>query len=100
MVTIRLINHCFDSSQLFFVHPYCFAIELWFSALATTQAIESDGGDDHRADDHALGPVFPRHRSRAVAQDGHKQRAEDCAEDTAAAAIQARAADDDGGDHV
>src|SRR5581483_890958 len=67
---------------------------------ALAELVKADGQDDDEANDDFLGEILPAHLVGTVAEDGHDQGANHRAENAAGAAVQAGAADDDGGDDV
>src|SRR5258706_12266221 len=68
--------------------------------LPPPRHIEADRGDEHGALDDVLRGVLYAQERHAVVEAGHDEGAEEGAGDLAAAAHQAGAADDAGGDRV
>src|SRR5690242_18544325 len=67
---------------------------------AAPEAIERDGRDDDGADDDVLGGIGNPGVDATVVQDGHDQATDQGPQDRPLAAVEAPAADDDGGDDL
>src|SRR4051794_7473209 len=65
-----------------------------------TEFVDGHGEDDDGAGGNFLDAGLEAELGAAVSEDGHDERADERAEDAALAAVEARAADDDGGDDV